>query len=272
MFDSVLQFLGRLHPMILHLPIGLLAGLVGLEVVARLGRRPPDVRTRTLLAAMLAAGAVVSAGSGWRLAEESGYGGDTLELHRWLGVSTAALSVAVAACAAVPQWRRGYVVVLALAAATVAPAGHFGATITHGADFLFEPFRAKSPMPRPRGPSDAAPPAVAATSRFETGVGPIFAARCAACHGPDKQKGLLRLDTIEGILAGGESGPAIAPGDAASSELVYRLKLPPDKKGRMPPRDSPQPSTEEIAAIEAWIQSGASFTATDELRDPREDE
>jgi hypothetical protein len=94
---------------------------------------------------------------------------------------------------------------------------------------------------------------------FDTVVAPILAQRCSACHGEKKDKGGLRLHTREGLLAGGESGPVVVAGDAASSELVRRLRLPLDDLDHMPPDDKPQPSEDELRALEAWIAAGAPF-------------
>ena len=55
---------------------------------------------------------------------------------------------------------------------------------------------------------------------FETQIRPVLAQHCYECHGPDKQKGNLRLDNLPSILQGGESGPAILLGDPENSLLV----------------------------------------------------
>ncbi|HEY3789587.1 MAG TPA: DUF1549 domain-containing protein, partial [Urbifossiella sp.] len=92
---------------------------------------------------------------------------------------------------------------------------------------------------------------------FERDVKPIFAKRCASCHGPDKQKGGLRLDRKGPALAGGDSGPAIVPGKPAESSLLKRVAST-DPDERMPPKGDPL-STERIAALKAWIEHGAKW-------------
>jgi hypothetical protein len=88
---------------------------------------------------------------------------------------------------------------------------------------------------------------------------PILEAKCLSCHGQTKQKGGLALDTREGILKGGETGPALVLGKPAESELIRRLKLPLDDIDHMPPEGKPQPEADQIRALEAWIAAGAPF-------------
>jgi hypothetical protein len=87
---------------------------------------------------------------------------------------------------------------------------------------------------------------------FENDVRPILAHNCFKCHGEEKQKGKLRLDSKTSILAGGESGPAIVPGKPEESLLVEAIKhesfeMPPDGKLK----------DDEIATLSNWIKLGA---------------
>ena len=84
----------------------------------------------------------------------------------------------------------------------------------------------------------------------------LLAAKCVICHGPGKQEGGLRLDSLAAAKAGGERGPAITPGNLDKSLLVKSIAfLDPDL--RMPPK---QKLTEkEIAALTKWVQAGAAW-------------
>jgi mono/diheme cytochrome c family protein len=97
-----------------------------------------------------------------------------------------------------------------------------------------------------------------AAAHFLDHVRPLLAARCVSCHGPDKQKGKLRLDSREALLKGGETGPAIVPGDAAKSLLlqVVRHEL---KDLKMPPKE--KLSVADIAVLERWVKDGAPMAA-----------
>jgi mono/diheme cytochrome c family protein len=95
--------------------------------------------------------------------------------------------------------------------------------------------------------------------RFHVEVLPVLTEQCFRCHG-EKEKGGLKLNTREAALKGGKSGdPAVVPGDPAKSELVARIKST-DEDERMPPKgDGLKP--QQVAAIEAWIKSGAKWPA-----------
>src|SRR5262245_14120020 len=86
-------------------------------------------------------------------------------------------------------------------------------------------------------------------------VRPTLRRRCSGCHGALQQKGGLRLDTAKAVRSGGDSGPAIEPGDPAASLLIERI-TDADPKQRMPPEGEALTGN-EIAAIRAWIAAGA---------------
>jgi hypothetical protein len=88
-------------------------------------------------------------------------------------------------------------------------------------------------------------------------VRPALDNYCVSCHGPEKSKGALRLDSLEGLRKGGESGPVLAAGQGAQNPLVKRLRLPPADENHMPPDGKPQPSSQEIALLEWWLDAGA---------------
>jgi hypothetical protein len=89
---------------------------------------------------------------------------------------------------------------------------------------------------------------------FEKKIRPLLAENCHGCHGPQKQKGKLRLDSRAGVLKGGESGPAIVSGAPAKS-LLHKAIGYEEPTLRMPPRG--KLSAEQIADLTAWIAMGA---------------
>src|SRR5437764_9241411 len=86
---------------------------------------------------------------------------------------------------------------------------------------------------------------------FARDVQPIFKAACYQCHGPDKQKGKLRLDAKTLALHGGKSGKSIVPGKADESELLRRITSRDDDERMPQDREALKPA--EIAIIKAWI-------------------
>lgn len=95
-------------------------------------------------------------------------------------------------------------------------------------------------------------------SFYETRVGPILEQHCVSCHGPEKKKAKLRLDSFEHLARGSETGEIVIDGDAADSELFYRITLPATHEDVMPSDGKPLLSAAEIKVIELWINGGAS--------------
>lgn len=98
------------------------------------------------------------------------------------------------------------------------------------------------------------PSAGGQATTFATAIEPVVAARCARCHVEDS-KGGLSLSSRESLLAGGKSGPVVTPGDASNSKLFKAVSGDPSVK-KMPPKGEPL-SPSDVAAIKAWIDSGA---------------
>lgn len=111
-------------------------------------------------------------------------------------------------------------------------------------------------------------------THFEQRIRPLLIANCIDCHGPDKQKGGLRLDSRAGWQNGGDSGPAIVPGKLDESRL-WRAVTYVDRDLKMPPKRKLKDS--EIADLKLWIESGAPdprdavASSTDKHKQPRAD-
>lgn len=95
---------------------------------------------------------------------------------------------------------------------------------------------------------------------YEADIKPIFEKSCIKCHGPEKQKGKLRLDTLAATLKGGEDGKVIEVGQSAKSILVHNVAHVGDEDMFMPPPDNkdkiPPLTKEQIGLIRAWIDQG----------------
>ena len=98
------------------------------------------------------------------------------------------------------------------------------------------------------------------TTFYQARIAPILDRHCVSCHGPEKQKAKLRLDSFEAVLRGAESGVIVKPGDARGSELFRRITLPASDDEVMPTDGKPLLSKDEIRNIELWIAGGASAT------------
>ena len=95
---------------------------------------------------------------------------------------------------------------------------------------------------------------------FEKDILPLFERSCTKCHGPEKQKGKLRLDSREAVLRGAEDGKKVVkPGNSAKSQIVLNVAHATDDEDEwMPPEGKAEPLTaEEIGLLRAWIDQGA---------------
>ena len=108
----------------------------------------------------------------------------------------------------------------------------------------------------------AAEPSAEQIEFFESKVRPIFAGHCYTCHSEkaEKLKGGLRLDSPDAILKGGDTAPAIVPGDAEGSLLIKAVRYT-DPDLKMPPKNK-KLSSEQIASLEAWVKMGAPMPLT----------
>jgi len=93
-------------------------------------------------------------------------------------------------------------------------------------------------------------------------VVPVLSAKCAGCHGEEKPKGKLRVDSLEAILKGGNEGASVVAGKIDESPLLQRVYLPLDDDEHMPPEDKTQLTAEETAVLAFWVTSGAKGAGT----------
>ena len=106
------------------------------------------------------------------------------------------------------------------------------------------------------------PPASAKTGvTYATDIKPILDKACITCHGAEKHKARLRLDSLEAVLKGGEDGSVVLPGNSAGSILIHNVAFAGKKDGYMPPprnkANIPPLTREQIGLIRAWIDQGA---------------
>jgi mono/diheme cytochrome c family protein len=104
------------------------------------------------------------------------------------------------------------------------------------------------------------PPASSARIDFDTDIKPLLAAHCVKCHGADKPKGGLRLDSRAAALEGGNTGPALKVGKSAESKLIHAVAGL-DPETAMPPGDK-RLSAAEVGKLRAWIDQGAKWEGT----------
>jgi len=108
--------------------------------------------------------------------------------------------------------------------------------------------------------------ASAADVDFANQIKTIFDKSCIECHGPEKQKGKLRLDSREAALKGGKDGPVIVPKDATKSELYRRITLPKSDDDVMPNKGDLLTKA-QTDLIRDWINQGAVWPETSSAKE-----
>lgn len=266
-----LQFLGRLHPLLVHFPIGLLVVALLLEI-GTIGGKRKGLREGINYMVYIGAGfAVFSALFGWFLKTQDEYSGDLIDNHQYTGIATAVLALATAIILknTIKQAKvnlKAYRYMLFLTVILLTIAGHLGANLTHGEDYLTsilpgnkEVYTAKESgvlLSELKGTSELSE---LQKDKLSLEVRGLFAHKCYQCHSENKQKGELVLEHKEGVFKGGKSGLAVVPGKPEESEIYKRIILPANSKKVMPTKGKLL-TPDEIALVKLWIKEGAHWS------------
>ncbi len=254
--EEIVIFLGRFHPLVVHMPIGFIMAVFVLQLVALFSRA--DLRpgiTALLWITMLTA--ILSAVIGTLLAIPGGYDERLLRQHRWLGIGTSVACIWMVAAHYAKGRGSGvlYTLVLLVTIGLVGATGHMGGSLTHGEDYLtayLPEVLGGEARPEPVDPGTKEDAAI-----FGRVIHPIMESKCVDCHNPAKSTGGLLMHNLESLLTGGIHGPAILPNNAAESPVIQRALLPLDHKQHMPPKGRVQLTEAELDTISWWINKGA---------------
>lgn len=271
----LLGFVGRVHPLVVHMPIGVLILVVTLELAAMRSEAFRE-KLRTVMPAVLTFLVVSSLAAfaiGLLLGRSGDYPQKLLTKHRLLTfVSVLGAAATLAAFAlqngAHEAAKRGlYRALLGLTLGAMSLGGHVGGSLSRGEGYLFQlapGFVQKLAGYTPKPPATAEPAAVPGTEPkvFADVLLPALQKKCGECHAGEKSKGGLKVDSRAAMLKGGLSGTSLVPSASGKSLLVERMKLPKDSDDHMPPDDKPGFSAEELALLEYWIDRGASEELT----------
>lgn len=265
---SVTELLGRFHPLFVHLPIGILV-LACLFLWQSL--KPKYAYLSPAVNIMLFWGmlsAVASCVTGFLLSQSGEYDIETVGWHQWMGIGVAVISMVFYFMRRKELFVRRQWLVAVFLLLFVMITGHFGGSLTHGSDYLTASFTTLSGDSMETMISKPIPDVQEAIVYTDI-VQPIFKSKCYSCHGPNKQKGRLRMDQPEWLMKGGKDGKVIVAGKANESELIKRLLLPGEDDDHMPPKEKPQLTDQQVALLHWWIAGGADFTKkTKELDQP----
>jgi uncharacterized membrane protein/mono/diheme cytochrome c family protein len=253
--NALIEFFGRFHPVLVHLPIGFLLLALVLQWLSRKEKYSailPAIRVSFLLGMI---SAIVSCLSGWSLSLGGEYDESTLDLHKWFGISVAMFSLIGYLFSAKPNSLLKNVLLITTVILIVIT-GHLGGTLTHGEGFLTKGIFAL------KDSSKSARKVIANVQEaivFADIIQPILIDKCGSCHSAVKQKGGLRLDGKDWILKGGKDGKVFVQGNANASELYKRIILDPLDEKHMAPKGKPQLTEQETNLIHWWISSDAGF-------------
>jgi mono/diheme cytochrome c family protein/uncharacterized membrane protein len=249
---DLLTFLGRFHPVLVHLPIGILL-VAAVFYVLSLREKYKAMQQATHIALLLGMlGAVASCVTGYLLSISGDYDTDMVSTHKWMGLAVAAVAIV----AYFLHTRKNNAVKWAIGLMTVLLfiTGHSGGSLTHGADYLTKAISVTAAKTVHKPITN-----VQEAVLYTDVVQPILEEKCYSCHNAAKQKGGLRLDGPEWIGKGGKQGEVVLTGNADESELIKRLLLPKQHEDHMPPKEKPQLTEKEVALLHWWINSGLSY-------------
>ncbi|HCW08522.1 MAG TPA: peptidylprolyl isomerase [Cytophagales bacterium] len=247
-----LQVAGRLHPLLLHLPIGLAIFFFILILIPKRNyfhQQTLDVITFLvlLLTSLLAS---LTALFGIMLSLQGDYGSDSLTQHK---ISSVVLSWLLYLFILNYDWlkerRTIFYGVNVFVFALLFFAGHTGSTLTHGENFVFEPLLKEKKESLSKENS----------SVFQLVVQPVLEKKCFSCHNESKAKGGLVMTSIASFKKGGKHGKEWEEGKPDQSNLIKVIHLPLTHDQHMPPDGKAQLSKMEIDILKFWIQSGANF-------------
>lgn len=263
--NSLILFFGRFHPMVLHLPIGATLALLFMEILRLIKPKLDIDKACELLLWFCSISIVPTVFAGHLLSMGGGYNEELLDLHQNLGWASAFLLIWLVVLRNLSQIRAeflwAYRSLLLLSVIVMSLAGHHGGSLTHGSDYLTKhmPLELQKLLglleEKDRNEDELVSEE---ETYFRENIQPVMAQYCIGCHGPDKQKGNLRLDELHWDFI---HGPDAEGWHTALDQI---------NAGEMPPEGKSQPTDQERRLLVDWITGGLEAATEAKKKQPQQ--
>jgi uncharacterized membrane protein len=243
-------FLGKLHPLVVHLPIGTLV-LVGVFIFLWKQRNVAGMEKAISIGLLISLlGAIFSVVFGLLLMQDGDYGAGTIDQHQWLGIILTIYTLVLylqSQNIILPKRliHLSYLPAMILLSIT----GHLGGTLTHGEGYLEQALFGENETGQQHLPS------VDSIVLYADLIRPILDENCVQCHSAGNAQGNLDLSSWEGLQKGHVDHHGLLS-HAEESELYERISLPQDHVDFMPPRGEGLDYI-EVELIRFWLDQGA---------------
>ncbi|MEY2834943.1 MAG: hypothetical protein RLZZ557_605 [Bacteroidota bacterium] len=259
------ELIGRFHPLLVHLPIGIFTLLLIMEILGSLKRFSHLSESTHFILLSGIVSSVLSLLTGYILSFENANNQVLVDNHMWMAiVTTIGYGLYYWQKNRISHYPKLKWPVIGLLFISLIITGHQGGSLTHGEGFL--------QVSRQNNETQSWPvPVITELEKanvYSQMVQYTLNTKCVSCHGGEKQKGKLRLDDSKWLEAGGKSGKSINRNDPAASELLKRILLEEIHDEHMPPKGKPQLTAFEKTILQWWIETGASFEKTVEETGP----
>ena len=257
MITELLDFLGSLHPLIVHLPIGVVLLTIAIDVFMR-NKNNSVHRVITLGWFFSFLSGLLAALFGWFLGDNGYYLASQISIHKWSGIAFVGVCFIIWMLRFVnfrfTQTFNRFVNFTIILLLTIT--GHFGGEMTHGQNYLFENLPYVEKKISVIQLSEAERAETDSIQVYEDLIHPVLEEKCMACHNQNEAYGGLNMSAFESMIKGGNSGVGIQKGNPYESLIYKRVSFPHDHPKFMPPTGVPL-SYDQIATLEWWIDNGA---------------
>lgn len=254
----MIEFIGRLHPVLVHLPIGIFVVALLMDLMSRKARFNYLEQVLIFVYSVGVFGGILSLITGYFLSLEEGNSTESISLHKWVAMATTLLYAGyILLRSRIKESKLLHLSSLLVLLSAIAGTGHLGGSLTHGENYLTGSMAETSQVNTAVEIANMEEAVV-----YRDVVQHTLNVKCVQCHGADRQKGRLRLDNIEWLEKGGKHGVVIDKNNPENSDLIKRILLEMNDEYHMPPKDKTQLTDFEMEIMKWWAKTGASYDQT----------